>query len=101
MPSRSLPCPIRRRRTSAQWTRARFLAQWRGGGFYRLLNRMLFRAADPRNASRRCSTHFYRLDEALIGRFYAGRLTRLDKVRILSGKPARTSVASALKAMAA
>jgi lycopene beta-cyclase len=30
---------------------------------------------------------FYGLPEALIARFYAARLTGLDKLRILSGKP--------------
>ena len=32
-------------------------------------------------------TPFYRLDPALIARFYAGRSTRADKLRILSGRP--------------
>ena len=70
----------------AAWTRARFLDHWREGGFYRLLNRMLFRAAAPRQRVQ-VFQHFYRLDEALVARFYAGRLTMLDKLRILSGKP--------------
>ena len=70
----------------ADWTRERFLEQWRRGGFYRLLNRMLFRAARPEERVR-IFTHFYRLKEDLISRFYAGRLTMIDKVRILSGKP--------------
>ena len=70
----------------AAWTRARFFDHWRRGGFYRLLNRMLFGAARPKERFKIFS-HFYRLDEALVARFYAGRLTALDKVRILSGKP--------------
>jgi lycopene beta-cyclase len=70
----------------ARWTRNRFVDQWRAGGFYRLLNRMLFRAARPEERVK-VFQHFYRLDEALIGRFYAGRSTSFDKLRILSGKP--------------
>ncbi|MEO7813834.1 MAG: lycopene beta-cyclase CrtY [Sphingomicrobium sp.] len=70
----------------AAWTRSRFIDQWRGGGFYRLLNRMLFRAARPAERVR-IFNHFYRLDDQLVARFYAGRLTAFDKVRILSGKP--------------
>jgi lycopene beta-cyclase len=83
----------------AEWTRARFLDHWRHGGFYRLLNRMLFRAAAPKERVK-IFAHFYRLDEELVGRFYAGRLTALDKLRILSGKPP-VPVLKALKAMAA
>ncbi|RVT90449.1 lycopene beta-cyclase CrtY [Sphingomonas crocodyli] len=60
--------------------------RWRDRAFYRLLNRMLFRAAEPEGRYR-VLEHFYRLDEALIGRFYAGRSTLLDKARILSGRP--------------
>lgn len=59
---------------------------WCDRGFYRLLNRMLFRAAEPMERYR-VLEHFYRLDEGLIGRFYAGRSAFLDKVRILSGRP--------------
>ncbi|HMI18023.1 MAG TPA: lycopene beta-cyclase CrtY [Sphingomonas sp.] len=59
---------------------------WEQRGFYRLLARMLFRAADP-PARYRLLERFYRLDEGLIGRFYAGRSTWTDKARILIGKP--------------
>jgi lycopene beta-cyclase len=59
---------------------------WEQRGFYRLLARMLFRAADP-PARYRLLERFYRLDEGLIGRFYAGRSTWADKARILIGKP--------------
>ena len=59
---------------------------WRTRGFYRLLNRMLFRAAKP-SESYRVLEHFYRLPPATIARFYAARLTSFDKVRILSGRP--------------
>lgn len=59
---------------------------WRERGFYRMLNRMLFRAAAP---ARRYKVleRFYRLPEPLIERFYAGEATLADKARILSGKP--------------
>jgi lycopene beta-cyclase len=59
---------------------------WRARRFYRLLNRMLFRAAEP-SRRYRILEHFYRLDPRLIARFYAGRSTFGDKLRILSGKP--------------
>jgi lycopene beta-cyclase len=51
-----------------------------------LLNRMLFWAARP-GERYRVLERFYGLPEALIARFYAARLTGLDKLRILSGKP--------------
>lgn len=66
--------------------RARAIAQWRAQGFYRLLNRMLFLAAEPQ---RRVNVlaRFYRLPEPLIRRFYAGRSPVGDRVRLLTGKP--------------
>src|SRR5690606_6615121 len=61
-------------------------AHWRGQAFYRLLARLLFRAAEP--AERwRLLARFYRLDPALIGRFYAGRSRLFDRVRLLAGRP--------------
>lgn len=54
--------------------------------FYRLLNRMLFLAAQPAERHR-VLERFYRLPTPLIERFYAGRTTRLDALRILTGKP--------------
>ena len=59
---------------------------WRERRFFRLLNRMLFRAAEP-DESYRVLQHFYRLPPARIGRFYGARLTATDKFRILSGRP--------------
>src|SRR5580692_276291 len=59
---------------------------WRRRGFYRLLNRMLFRAADP-DRRYKVLERFYRLPTPLIERFYAGEATLGDKLRILSGKP--------------
>lgn len=59
---------------------------WVQRGFYRLLNRMLFRAAKPQERYK-VLERFYRLPQPLIERFYAGGSTLGDKVRILSGKP--------------
>jgi lycopene beta-cyclase len=66
--------------------RGRSAALWQQRRFYQRLNRMLFRAAEPRRRYR-VLEHFYRLPEPVIARFYAGRLTALDKLRILSGRP--------------
>lgn len=59
---------------------------WRGGRFYRLLARLLFHAAEAPDRHRVLS-RFYRLDPALIDRFYAGKSTVYDKLRIMVGKP--------------
>ena len=59
---------------------------WKQRGYYRLLNRMLFRAAAP-DQRYRVLERFYRLPQPLIERFYAGEASFGDKVRILSGKP--------------
>jgi lycopene beta-cyclase len=59
---------------------------WAGRGFYRLLNRMLFRAAKPQQRYK-VLERFYRLPQPLIERFYAAGSTLGDKARILSGKP--------------
>jgi lycopene beta-cyclase len=66
--------------------RAEAAQLWRARGFYRLLDRMLFRAARPAERYK-VLQHFYRLDPDLIERFYAARSTMLDKIRILSGRP--------------
>lgn len=66
--------------------RERSIRLWRDRAFFRLLNRMLFRAARP-GEHYRVLERFYGLPEGLIARFYAARLTGLDKLRILSGKP--------------
>ncbi|RYF81210.1 MAG: lycopene cyclase [Comamonadaceae bacterium] len=66
--------------------RAHAQARWRAGAFFRLLNRMLFRAAGP--AQRRVvMERFYGLNTGLIERFYAGRPSWVDCARILSGRP--------------
>lgn len=66
--------------------RQRAHALWDERAFYRMLNRLLFRAATP-SKRYRVLQHFYRLPESRIARFYAGRSTALDKLRILSGRP--------------
>jgi lycopene beta-cyclase len=67
-------------------TRERSRANWARGRFFRLLNRMLYRAAEP-GERYRVLEHFYRLPEPLIARFYAGNVTWWDRVRVLSGRP--------------
>jgi lycopene beta-cyclase len=62
------------------------VAAWRDAGFYRLLNRLLFRAAEP-DERYRLMQRFYALPPGVIGRFYAGQSTLRDKMRILTGKP--------------
>ncbi len=67
-------------------THAMARATWQSRGFYRMLDTMLFRAAEPEERYR-ILERFYRLSPALIGRFYAGRSTMTDKARVLTGKP--------------
>lgn len=67
-------------------TRAHALAVWESAGFYRLLDRLLFLAAEP-DRRYRLLERFYRLSPDLVSRFYAGRSTLLDKARVLSGRP--------------
>lgn len=62
------------------------MEHWRRGKFYRMLTRMLFGAARP-ELRYRMLERFYRLPEPLIQRFYAGRSTGTDMLRILAGKP--------------
>jgi lycopene beta-cyclase len=67
---------------SKNWARK----HWQRGKYLRALSAMLFAAAEP--AQRYIILErFYRLDRRLIERFYAGRMTALDKARILVGKP--------------
>jgi lycopene beta-cyclase len=76
--------------------KAHATARWNEQGFFRLLNRMLFRAAAPEERWR-VLERFYGLPQPLIERFYAGKPTPLDKVRILSGKPP-VAIGAALRA---
>ncbi len=66
--------------------RERSIRLWRERAFFRLVNRMLFRAGRP-GQRYRVLERFYGLSAPLIKRFYAARLTRFDKLRILTGKP--------------
>jgi len=54
--------------------------------FYRLLNRMMFRAAVP-GLRFKVMQNFYRLPDALIERFYAGQTTWRDVLRIFWNEP--------------
>jgi lycopene beta-cyclase len=67
-------------------TEAHARQTWSERGFYRMLDRMLFRAAEPAERYR-VLERFYRLSPGLIGRFYAGESTLKDKARVLSGRP--------------
>ncbi len=60
--------------------------RWQTRGFFRLLNRWLFRAAAPEQRVR-VLEQFYRRSPALIARFYAATLTPFDCVRVLAGRP--------------
>lgn len=62
------------------------MARWRDQAFFRLLNRMLFRAAEP-DRRWRVMERFYGLPEPLVARFYAGHPTWGDRLRIVTGKP--------------
>lgn len=68
---------------------------WETRSFYRLLNRMLFRAAEPARRWR-VLQRFYGLPEGVVRRFYAGQTTSGDKLRILAGKPP-VSIRAALR----
>jgi lycopene beta-cyclase len=59
---------------------------WEQGSFYRLLDRMLFHAADP-HMRYTVLQRFYSLHPDLISRFYARATTLFDKARILTGRP--------------
>lgn len=59
---------------------------WRGEAFFRFLNRMMFWGARPSHRVK-ILQRFYRLPEGLIARFYAGKMRKLDFVRLLVGKP--------------
>lgn len=54
--------------------------------FFRLLNRMLFRAAKPAERYK-VLERFYGLPEDIIEDFYSGMLSKRQKLRILIGKP--------------
>lgn len=66
--------------------RAHALSRAHADRFLRLLNRMLFHGCPP-DQRHRVLSRFYRLPEPLIERFYASKLTRMDRLRIVTGKP--------------
>jgi lycopene beta-cyclase len=59
---------------------------WRARSYFRLLNRMMFKAGRP-NERYRILERFYRFDAGLIQRFYGARLTSIDQLRIVTGRP--------------
>ncbi|GMN02181.1 lycopene beta-cyclase CrtY [Erythrobacter sp. MTPC3] len=81
----------------AEIMESRARRHWRSTGFYRLLGRFLFFAADP---ERRVNVfqRFYGLRKGLIERFYAARSTGFDRVRVLWGNPP-VSIPRAILAM--
>lgn len=72
--------------TVAAAIRASSIRAWEDRAFFRLLNRMLFKAADP-DKRFKVLERFYRLGAPMMERFYAARLTSADKLRILTGRP--------------
>lgn len=70
----------------ARYTEEYARKHWKEGSFLRQLTAMLYGAAAPVDRYK-VLERFYRLDEKLIERFYAGRTTAFDKIRVLSGKP--------------
>lgn len=70
----------------ARLTRAHALNFWQRTGFYRLLNRMLFRAGQP-ELRYRVMARFFRLNTHLITNFYAASLTLPQRLRVITGKP--------------
>lgn len=81
----------------ADWTRGQFVRHWQDMRFFRVLNRMLFGAAEP-DQRYRIFEHFYRLAPDLIARFYAGTPKGTDRMRILSGRPP-VPIGAAIKAL--
>lgn len=59
---------------------------WEERAYYRMLTRMLFKAAHPPERWK-VLDQFYRRDRRLISRFYGARLTLKDKVAMLTGRP--------------
>jgi lycopene beta-cyclase len=70
----------------AAFCKRRATRHWGATAYYRMLSRMLFEAAEP---DKRVVVfeHFYALKGRLVERFYAGRSTWPDRLRILTGKP--------------
>lgn len=60
--------------------------RWQTRGFFRLLNRWLFRAAQPSERAR-ILEQFYGRPADLIARFYGARLSAGDHLRLVAGRP--------------
>lgn len=71
---------------------------WGERSYFRMLNRLMFEAAEPADRYR-VLEHFYAMPDGLIRRFYAACLSRLDRVRLLSGRPP-VPVSSAARVLA-
>ncbi|APG61629.1 lycopene cyclase [Sphingorhabdus lutea] len=74
-------------------------SHWSGQKYYHMLNKMLFRAAEPAERYR-VLERFYTLSPQLIGRFYNGTSSIKDKIRLLSGRPP-VPITKAVKALGA
>jgi lycopene beta-cyclase len=72
--------------TVANLSKAASIRLWRERGFYRMLNRFWFLAAEPEKRYV-VMQRFYSLSESLIERFYRAASTQADKARILIGRP--------------
>lgn len=70
----------------ARFSKDHARAHWADAAYPRKLAAMLFGAARPIDRYQ-VLERFYRLDPKLIERFYAGRSTFADKVRIVAGRP--------------
>ncbi|WP_088346196.1 MULTISPECIES: lycopene beta-cyclase CrtY [Rhodomicrobium] len=70
----------------ASLTQALSKRLWQQRGFYRMLNRFLFLAAEP-GKRYEIMQRFYSLAEPLIERFYRAASSPADKARILIGRP--------------
>ncbi len=72
--------------TVANLTKSMSKRLWKERGFYRMLNRLWFLAAEPEKRYV-VMQRFYSLGEPLIERFYRAASTNADKARILIGRP--------------
>ncbi len=72
-------------------------AHWRSQRFFRLLNRMLFLAAKPAQRVGVFSS-FYRHDESVIERFYAGALRVTDVLQVLARGSGTVPALAAMRA---
>jgi len=70
----------------AELTHQHAVETWKARSFYRMLSRFLFDAAKP-SERYLVMQRFYRLNQGLVERFYAGRSEARDKLRVLAGKP--------------